>query len=159
MEGIGTLSSATAKVEAAYREDGTRLWRALAAFARSEDVASEAMAEAFAQALRRGSDIRDVQGWVWRTAYRLAERELKRRSALSYDDPPDRPDAQSSFSPELESALAWLTPQQRIVIVMHYYLDLPVKEISRRTQLNQLAVRAHLSRGRKRMATYLGSRS
>jgi DNA-directed RNA polymerase specialized sigma24 family protein len=40
--------------------------------------------------------------------------------------------------------------------VLHYYADCPVREIARRTGINPLAVRAHLSRGRKRLRVLLG---
>ena len=53
-------------------------------------------------------------------------------------------------------ALQRLTPQQRAVIVLHYYADFPVREISLRTGINPLAVRAHLSRGRKHLRALLG---
>jgi DNA-directed RNA polymerase specialized sigma24 family protein len=36
---------------------------------------------------------------------------------------------------QLLAALQYLTPQQRAVIVLHYYVDCPVREISRRTRL------------------------
>jgi DNA-directed RNA polymerase specialized sigma24 family protein len=75
--------AATGEVESVYRQDGDRLWRALYAFAGNEEVASDAVAEAFAQALRRGSAIRDVRSWVWRSAFRLAAGDLKRQSNLS----------------------------------------------------------------------------
>ena len=144
------------EVEAVYRQDGERLWRALYAFAGDENVASDAVAEAFAQALRRGTAIRDVQAWVWRSAFQIARGDLKRQSSLSagpmlegafYDAHPDD---------ELLVALQGLTPQQRAVIVLHYYADCPVREISRRTGINPLAVRAHLSRGRKNLRVLLG---
>ena len=57
---------------------------------------------------------------------------------------------------ELLDALQGLTPQQRSAIVLHYYADCPVREIARRTGMNQLAVRAHLSRGRKHLRVLLG---
>jgi RNA polymerase sigma factor (sigma-70 family) len=57
---------------------------------------------------------------------------------------------------QLLAALQELTPQQRAVIVLHYYVDCPVREIARRTGSNPLAVRAHLSRGRKRLRVLLG---
>ena len=77
------------ELEAVYRQDGDRLWRALYAFAGNEDVASDAVAEAFAQALRRGAAIRDKRSWVWRSAFRLASGELKRRSAFRYGSMPE----------------------------------------------------------------------
>ena len=49
-------------VEALYRQDSDRLWRAVRAFAGDPDIASEAVAEAYAQALRRGPAMRGSGG-------------------------------------------------------------------------------------------------
>jgi len=147
---------ATGDVEAVYRQDGDRLWRALYAYAGNEDVASDAVAESFAQALRRGAAIRDVRSWVWRSAFRLAAGDLKRQSSLSRAPMPQRAFHDVHPDEQLLAALQALTPQQRAVIVLHYYVDCPVSEISRRTGINQLAVRAHLSRGRKHLRVLLG---
>jgi len=151
-----TPVAAAGEVEAVYRQDGDRLWRALYAYAGTEDVASDAVAEAFAQALRRGSAIRDVRRWVWRSAFRLAAGDLKRQSSLSRAPIPEREFNDAHPDEQLLAALQSLTPQQRAVIVLHYYVDCPVREISRRTGINPLAVRAHLSRGRKHLRVLLG---
>ena len=68
----------TDRVRAVYESDHARLWRSLYAFTSSRSIADDAAAEAFAQALRRGDEIRDVQAWVWRAAYAIARGELKR---------------------------------------------------------------------------------
>jgi RNA polymerase sigma-70 factor (ECF subfamily) len=148
--------AATGEVEAVYRQDGDRLWRSLYAFAGNEDVASDAVAEAFAQALRRGSAVRDVRGWVWRSAFRIAAGDLKRQSNLSRAPMPEGAFHDVHADGQLLAALRGLTPQQRAVIVLHYYADCPVHEIARRTGINPLAVRAHLSRGRKHLRMLLG---
>ncbi len=156
MTTIVARSAAAGEVEAVYRTDGDRLWRALYAFSGDEDVASDAVAEAFAQALRRGSAIRDVRSWVWRSAFKLAKGDLKRRSSISHGPMPDGAFHDPHPDDELLAALQKLTPQQRAVVVLHYYADCPVREISRRTGINPLAVRAHLSRGRKHLRVLLG---
>jgi RNA polymerase sigma-70 factor (ECF subfamily) len=148
--------AAAGEVEAVYRTDGDRLWRALYAFAGDEDVASDAVAEAFAQALRRGSEIRDVRSWVWRSAFKLAKGDLKQKSSLARGPMPEGAFHDAHPDEQLLAALQQLTPQQRAVIVLHYYADCPVREISRRTGINPLAVRAHLSRGRKHLRVLLG---
>jgi RNA polymerase sigma-70 factor (ECF subfamily) len=153
---IVARASAASELEAVYRQDGSRLWKALYAFAGDADIASDAVAEAFAQALRRGSAIRDVRSWVWRSAFQLAKGDLKTRSAVTHGQMPDGAFHDVHPDDELLVALQGLTPQQRAVIVLHYYADCPVREISRRTGINPLAVRAHLSRGRKRLRVLLG---
>src|SRR5438477_9077221 len=67
------------ELERLYREQGQRMWRALYAYAGDPEVASDAVSEAFAQALRRGDAIREVDRWVWRSAFRIAAGEMKRR--------------------------------------------------------------------------------
>lgn len=156
MAALVTPVAVTGDVESVYRLDGDRLWRALYAFAGTEEVASDAVAEAFAQALRRGSAIRDVRNWVWRAAFRLAAGDLKRQSNLSRGPLPEGAFYDSHPDEQLLVALQALTPQQRVVIVLHYYADCPVREISRRTGINPLAVRAHLSRGRKHLRALMG---
>jgi RNA polymerase sigma-70 factor (ECF subfamily) len=148
--------AAAGEIEAVYRQDGDRLWRALYAFSGDEDVASDAVAEAFAQALRRGAAIRDVRSWVWRSAFQLAKGDLKRQSSVGQGPMPESAVHDAHPDEQLLEALQGLTPQQRAVIVLHYYVDCPVGEIARRTGINPLAVRAHLSRGRKHLRVLLG---
>ena len=152
---LARVSEADA-IEAVYREDGARLWRAVYAFAASPEVASDAVAESFAQALRRGPAVRNVRAWVWRSAFRLAAGDLKRQSSLVRGRMPDGAVVDPHPDEELLDALQGITPQQRAVIILHYYADCPVREIARRTGMNALAVRAHLSRGRKHLRLLLG---
>ena len=46
------------ELERLYRRDGARLWRSLLGFTGDPELAKDAMAEAFAQALGRGDAIR-----------------------------------------------------------------------------------------------------
>ena len=50
-----------AEIERVYREGGARMWHAILAFAGDREVANDAVAEAFAQALRRGDQVRDPE--------------------------------------------------------------------------------------------------
>jgi RNA polymerase sigma factor (sigma-70 family) len=152
-------AEATADLEAVYREEGARLWRALYAYSNDAELAFDAAAEAFAQALGRGTAIRDVRSWVWRAAFRVAAGDLKKRSRYAPGPIPEGVTHDFHLDDELAVALQGLTPQQRLVIVLHYYVDCPVGEISRRTGMNPLAVRSHLSRGRQRMRILLGDDS
>jgi len=59
-------------LRAVFAAEHERLWRSLLAYAGDPEVASEAAAEAFAQAVRRGAALRDPAAWVWRSAFRIA---------------------------------------------------------------------------------------
>lgn len=142
-------------LEAVYREHGDRLWWAVLAFAGDRDVASDATAEAFAQALRRGHELRDPLAWIWRAAFRIAAGEMKQRGRIvspiaepSYDLPEPAAD--------VADALRRLPPQQRAAVVLHYYADRPIREIAEILGTTASTVAVHLHRGRKRLRVLLG---
>ena len=137
-----------------FREQAPRMWRALTAYTGSRDVAQDAVAESFAQAIARGGEIRSPERWVWKAAYRIAAGELKRRGTLTelvIDDPVtvDEP------AWEVRAALARLSPMQRSAVVLHYYAGYQASEIARITGSTTAAVWVHLSRGRRYMARVL----
>jgi RNA polymerase sigma-70 factor (ECF subfamily) len=142
-------------VERVWREHGTKLWRSLVAFSGDRELASDAMAEAFAQALGRGGEIRDHAAWIWRTSFRIAGRELKTRrlerdtsESASVVDMPDP-------GRDLVVALRTLSPNQRAAAVLHWYADLPTREVARVLGCSQATVRVHLAQARKRLRPLL----
>jgi RNA polymerase sigma factor (sigma-70 family) len=152
-------------VELAYRADGDRLWRAVYAWSGDADVASDAVAEAFAQLLHRGPAVRDPSAWAWRTAFRVAAGEMKARRGADRVSPGDVGDPRGRSAsgyldrygdPDLLAALRLLPDGQRAAVILFYYADLPIAEIASRLGSNQLAVRANLSRGRRRLRQLLG---
>src|SRR4051794_38894406 len=66
-------------VEETYRSEHERLWWSLLAYSGDREIASDAVAEAFARALRAGDSIRDPAAWIWRVAFRVASAELRER--------------------------------------------------------------------------------
>ncbi|HEX5014994.1 MAG TPA: sigma factor-like helix-turn-helix DNA-binding protein [Candidatus Limnocylindrales bacterium] len=156
MDSAVPVLGATQGVEAIYRADADRLWRAVYAFAADADIASDAVAEAYAQVLRRGAAVRDPQAWTWRAAFRIASGALKAGRAAS-----STPISSSDYSdryadPDLLDALRRLPEGQRAAVVLFYYADLPVSQIAQRLDSNALAVRANLSRGRRGLRQLLG---
>ena len=148
----------TSRVEALYRADAGRLWRAVYAYAGDPDVATDAVAEAYAQLLRRGSAVRDPAAWTWRTAFRIAAGMLKARRASGALPDEHQQHVDSYADPDLFAALRKLPNGQRGAVVLYYYADLPVRQIADRLGSNSLAVRANLSRGRRRLRELLGER-
>ena len=143
------------RLERLYREQGGRMWRAVLAYAGDPEVASDAVAETFAQALRRGDAIRDPERWVWRTLFRVAAGELKARartlplaveSAYEMEEP----------ARELVAALANLSPKQRTAVVLHHAAGYPVREVAAILGSTPGAVKVHLLRGRRRLRELLG---
>lgn len=142
-------------LERLYREQGARMWRAVLAFAGDPEVATDAVAETFAQALRRKEAIRDPERWLWRTAFRIAAGELKERrrelpvsGLIVYEmEGPAR---------EVVATLARLSPKQRAAVVLHHAAGYPLKDVARMLDSMTGAVKVHLLRGRRRLRELLG---
>jgi len=106
--------------------------------------------------LNRGPAVRDPQAWTWRAAFRIASGALKARRAAPLA-PPQATDYSDRYAdPDLLDALRRLPEGQRAAVVLFYYADLPVSQIAERLGSNGLAVRANLSRGRRRLRQLLG---
>ena len=149
----------TRRVRDAYERIHARLWRAVSAWSGSRHVADEAVAEAFAQALRRGPDIADVDAWVWRAAFRIAAGELKqqRARALSVADVPERTTADPPREDrlDLEEALELLSEQQRACVVLRDLVALSARETAAVLRTTPATVRVQTMRGRTRLRTLL----
>jgi RNA polymerase sigma-70 factor (ECF subfamily) len=142
--------------DALFREAGSGVFRTLYAYTGGRrDIAEEAMAEAFARALARSGTIRDPVAWIYRTAFRLANEELRaerRRGPVPRDAEAPPPELSG-----LIDALRRLSPNQRAAIVLRHVLDLDVPEVARRMGTAAPTVRVHIHRGRTRLRELLGS--
>ncbi len=132
------------------------MWRALLGYTGSPDVASEAVSEAFAQALGRGDHITSPRGWVWTTAFRVAKGLLAERRASSAS-PSTEVGIDELPEPvvDLVRALATLPERQRLCVVMHDYADRPVREVASVLRITTPTVYAHLRQGRRHLRTIL----
>jgi len=146
--------SAPSMVERLYKEEGRRLWWALVAYSGDVEVASDAVAEAFAQALGRGDALTDPLAWIWRVAFRVAAGELKRRRQMDHRLP-DVENPSEQRANELVSLLRQLPEKQRAAIVLHYYADRPVRDVAAALRVTPATARVHLHRGRRRLLQLL----
>lgn len=145
-----SVDQPVSEVEALYREHGDRLWRAMLLYTGDREVASDAVAEAFAQALHRGEEIRSIEAWIWTAAYRIAAGEMQRRSRSGNDVPEQRYEVVET-SLELTLAMRTLSPMQRASVVLHDYAGYPLKEVARITGSTASAVSVHLVRAHRKM--------
>jgi RNA polymerase sigma-70 factor (ECF subfamily) len=143
-------------VERLFEAESGRMWRSLTLHLGDSELAKDATAEAFAQLLRRADDVRDPRAWVWRAAFRIADREQKRNRisstnvAATYDFPEPVVD--------LMRALRALPPTQRKAVVLYHLEDRPISEIAEVLGTSRAAVGVHLHRGRRRLESLLEER-
>jgi RNA polymerase sigma-70 factor (ECF subfamily) len=138
-----------------YREEAPRLWRAMFAFTGDRESANDVVAEAFAQCLRRGAEVRTPALWVWKAAFRIAAGELRdsrRRDAWTLEA------AAEDEIPDLDllAALPRLSRQQRVTLILHYYADYSTTDIATILGISATTVRVHLMQGRRRLRDMLG---
>jgi RNA polymerase sigma-70 factor (ECF subfamily) len=145
------------ELELLYRESAVRLARAIYAFSGGRrQVAEDAVAEAFARAIAHRDSIRVPLAWIYRTAFRIASRELQ-RERRSLAAPPDPvPGIDPGEVLEVLQALAILSPNQRAAVVLHDEEGMSTREVADALGIAPATVRVHLFRGRHRLRNLLG---
>lgn len=152
------------QVKVTYLEVRAPLWRALVAWSANPDVADEAVAEAFAQLLRRGDEVLDPASWVWRAAFRLAAGDLKRRGTSDRrraTDPDlidlvaDVDDRLPEDALDLVAALGQLSDQQRQCVALVDIAGHTAPSAAEILGTSAATVRVQLMRARRQLRTLL----
>jgi RNA polymerase sigma-70 factor, ECF subfamily len=125
------------QIEAAYRSRYGKFLRVAVAILRDEQLAEEAVHDAFVRALRhsRGFDARgSLEAWLWRIVVNEARRRrsIERAAPLSLlDSPPATATGNGhSESGHVEALVASLPERQRLVLFLRYYADLDYEAIA-----------------------------
>ena len=151
-DGVVGLSAHDA-VARVYEEQGAKLWRALYAYTGDREIASDALAEAIAQALAHRTGPDEPYRWIWSVAFRVASGELKRTGR---ERPlQDTPYTMQEPAFDLLRALRTLSPKQRAVLILSAYGGYRAKEISQMLGSTPATIRVHLSQGRRRLRAAL----
>ncbi len=147
-----TGSDDRAAFERFVKEAGPRLGRALAAAYGFED-GQDATAEALAYAWENWQKLRHVvnlPGYLFRVGQ---SRGRRRRQPVLFDIGAD---AEHSFEPGLPKALAGLSQQQRLAVVLVHGYGYTLREVAELTGIRPTTVQNHLSRGLSRLRRSLG---
>ena len=144
-------------VEAVYRETAPALARAIYAYSGGRrQIAEDAVAEAFARAIEHLEGIRAPVPWIYRTAFRLATRELERERRPMPAEPDPVPGIDPFELQEVLAALSTLTHNQRAAVLLHDEEGMTAPEVGRLLGMSAATVRVHLFRARKRLRALLG---
>ena len=126
----------------------------------ADDLAQEALVRAYVSSDRF---IGNFKAWLFRIAYNCFIDNLRRVPApsASMDSPEvlhvaDGSASDASFRhEELRRALTRIPEKERTAIVLHYFEDLPVKEIASIMQIPAGTVKYHLSVGRDHLRQHI----
>lgn len=145
-------------LELLYRESAPQLWRAIYGFAGGRrHIAEDAVAEAFARAIEHGGRIREPVPWIYRTAFRIASRELKLEKRALPPPAEPVPGLDPGEVQDVIRALAVLSPNQRAAVLLHDLEGFTSLEAARMLGMSAPTVRVHLFRGRRRLRELLGT--
>jgi RNA polymerase sigma-70 factor (ECF subfamily) len=120
---------------------------------RDPDEAQDLAQEVFVRLYRnldRYDPSRPFQPWFWRLAVNVAATYRRRRpaAALELPDVAATVEAAREEALPLERALADLSDDLRLPVLLHYYLDQPLDEIALAMGLSLSAVKSRLHRAR-----------
>jgi RNA polymerase sigma-70 factor (ECF subfamily) len=147
-----------------FRSEYPRLVRALTLACGDAELAADVTQEAFLQAYRhwrRVSGYLDPPAWLRRVAVnRLTNRRRGVVRLQAYLARTARRDAAGATDEvaerlDLHAAVAALPPQQRLVVALHYLLDLPVADVAETLGIAAATVRSHLFTARQALAAAL----
>jgi RNA polymerase sigma-70 factor, ECF subfamily len=141
-----------------FEAEHARLWRSVLAHTGDPEVASDAVAEAFAQAIRRGDAVRDPVAWLWRSVFRIAGGQLAARrqgDGPEVDQPPPSTDTLPDEVVALLDALARMEDADRRVVVLALVGGWSAAEVGEIVGASPGAVRVRLHRARSRLRVAL----
>jgi RNA polymerase sigma-70 factor (ECF subfamily) len=149
-----------------------RLYSVATLILRDRDRAQDAVQDALMSAWKDVRAIRDPDAWdAWlyrltvRACYRAARRE-RRRSVIELHVVPD-PEPVGAFDPSLsvaerdriERELVALPLDQRAVMVLHFYLDLPLTEVAEILDIPVGTAKSRFHRGLGALRASMGAPS
>ena len=126
----------------------------------ADDLAQEALVRAY---VNSGRFVGNFKAWLFRIAYNCFIDNLRRVPApvASLDSPEAQHVADGAASDasfrheELQRALTRIPEKERTAIALHYFEDLPVKEIATIMQIPAGTVKYHLSVGRDHLRQHI----
>ena len=168
----GDQAAFTELYELSYR----KLYRTIHSMVRDEDLAWDILQDSYIRAWRGLDKLESGEAflpWLRRIAVNVTATQMAQKRTLTFTDlagdedegaVPDIPDLNMDNQPELaldrqetsrlvREILAELPEAQQMILGMHYYEDMPIKEIAETLRIAPGTVKVQLFRGRKKVET------
>jgi len=130
----------------------------LADRASAEDAVQEASIKAWRKLRQLRGDLKSLRPWFLSIVANEC-RMAKRQRWWSVLKVADVPAAQTKDAPgatsDLHEALLKLSPEERLPLVLHFYLDLPLDEVARALRVSPAAAKSRIYRAAKRLRSDL----
>jgi RNA polymerase sigma factor (sigma-70 family) len=137
-------------------------YRLAAVMLADRSLAEDAVQEASIKAWRKLRQLRGEAGSLrpWFLSIVANECRMARRqrwwSVLKLADPPASGSGpEQGATSDLHRALLKLTPEERLPLVLHFYLDLPLDEVARTMRISPAAAKSRIYRAARRLRSDL----
>ena len=124
----------------------------------AEDAVQEASIKAWRKIRQLRGDVSSLRPWflsIVANECRMARRQ-RWWSVLKVADVPSSPmGAEAGATSDLRQALLKLSPEERLPLVLHFYLDLPLDEVARALRVSPAAAKSRIYRAAKRLRSDL----
>ena len=155
MQRISIHGRSAIDLESVYREQSGRLYRSLLLYVGNPEIAADAVAEAFAQALARGDGIVEPDRWIWKAAFNTAARELAHRRRTTSAAVPEVSYEIPDTPVELSLAMRHLSPMQRAAVGLHDFAGHTLRDTASISGSTASAVSVHLVRAHAKLRKLL----
>jgi len=124
----------------------------------AEDAVQEASIKAWRKLRQLRGDASSLRPWflsIVANECRMARRQRWWSVIKVADIPPADSSPEQSRSSDLQRALLKLSPEERLPLVLHFYLDLPIEEVARAMRVSPAAAKSRIYRAAKRLRSDL----
>ena len=124
----------------------------------AEDAVQEASVKAWRKLRQLRGDASSLRPWflsIVANECRMARRQRWWSVLKVADVPSSGSSPDPSASSDLHEALLKLKPEERLPLVLHFYLDLPLDEVARALRVSPSAAKSRIYRAAKRLRTDL----
>jgi RNA polymerase sigma-70 factor, ECF subfamily len=124
----------------------------------AEDAVQEASIKAWRKLRQLRGDLGSLRPWflsIVANECRMARRQRWWSVLKLAEIPTPETNAEGSGGSDLRRALLRLSPEERLPLVLHFYLDLPLEEVARTLQVTPSAAKSRIYRAAKRLRSDL----
>jgi len=124
----------------------------------AEDAVQEASIKAWRKFRQLRGDLKSLRPWflsIVANECRMSRRQRWWSVIKVADVPSSQTSAEAGATSDLHQALLMLSPEERLPLVLHFYLDLPLDEVARALQVSPSAAKSRIYRAAKRLRSDL----
>jgi RNA polymerase sigma factor (sigma-70 family) len=124
----------------------------------AEDAVQEASIKAWRKLRQLRGDVKSLRPWflsIVANECRMAKRQRWWSVVKLADMPASSPGPDQAGSSDLRQALLKLSPDDRLPLVLHFYLDLPIDEVAQALRVSPSAAKSRIYRAAKRLRSDL----